>query len=607
MTSLPKDIKNIYFFSNKNSPKKKISNRPHSRLGRIQSKGKKKAPIDTNSIYTKNSMLNSILEKNLLMRKTTSRLNKNKLENINSFSFKDNQKIILKKRNLNFNKINKLINKEKQLISKQHNSPSDINKKQLKTMSAKVKDMKIENNKLIPQNNIKIKNFFEDIKIKNIINLWNELEVLNPYRKYFCFIYKEIDDEDQDNLYQNEINELIELKNDIKNLTYNIELRFGIIKKLSELNTELNNEIKNNKNNKVNNFIINEMLKEIEELTEQTINIVVYMKKIKTKINNVSNLGKYNIDIISKKYHFDKNYLIKMKAETNFLREGYAKVYFNLKNEETPFFLKMCDNNNNNNKTPKKEPYIQALSLNENTINQIKECSYYIYQELIAYQNDNANKKVFRCISPLRKNNSAYNYSNINFYHDKFIVNDEKNQENENEKEKEEEKEKEKEKEKDKDKEEIIINGSGLEINKEKIEDNMNKFKRNSKDNMHNSVKLINSYKNNIYSIDNSKLNRKNKKLYTHIINNKNINNINNININNNKKNRNSDILHFKENFESNNQYNDFLNNSKSEINLKNKNEVEISKKRDRLPSFSPTNESNKDEEQQIEEDIKEE
>ena len=236
----------------------------------------------------------------------------------------------------------------------------DMNKAELKTKPAQIHENDIERKNLFNENNTKLKkNFFDNIKIKNIISLRNELEVLNSYRKYFCFIFKELYEEEQDNLYQHEITELIELKNNIKNLTYNIELRTGIIKKLSELNTELNKEIKNN-NKTLNNFIKNEMMKEIEKLTEQTINIVLYMKKIKKEINSVSNLGKYSIDIISKKFHFDKNYIIKMKNETSFLREGYAKVFFNIKNEESPFFLKACDKN----KTDKNEPFTEAVSLN---------------------------------------------------------------------------------------------------------------------------------------------------------------------------------------------------------------------------------------------------
>ena len=576
MTSLPKNtkmIKNLKIVSGKNSPQKKFANRPHARLGRIKSQDEKKhIPYNTNSLYTKNTVLNSILDKNFLLRKTANKLKNRKLENINSFSFKEKQKITLKRKNLNINKLSNIVKKEKKITTQKINSPNNnniFNEAKLKTMSAKVRDINIDKNNLFSQNTFKLKkNFFENIKIKNIISLWNELEVLNPYRKYFFFIFKELEEEEQENLYEKEINELIELKNNIKNLTYNIELRTGIIKKLSELNTELNNEIKKDEN-KVNNFIINEMMNEIEKLNEQTINIVIYMKKIKTVINAVSNLGKYNIDILSQKFHFDKNYLIKMKIETNFLREGHAKIFFNIKNEESPFFLKACDKN----KISNNDPFTKAITINENRIIDIKECNYYIYKELIAYQNEKANKKIFRCISPLKKNNSAYNYENIHFYNNNlFIIKDDK-KENENEK------------------EEIIINGSGLEINKDKNKENKIDFKKNTKNNLNNSAKLISSGPN-FYPID-----RKNKKLYTY----------NQINNNNIKKN--SDIFNFKNNIGENKKYNKFLNNTNSDINIQNNPVFEISKKENDLPSFSPSNETKreKEKEENMEEDKKEE
>ena len=261
-----------------------------------------------------------------------------------------------------------------------------------------------------------------------------------------------------------------------------------------------------------------------------------------------------------------------MKTETSFLREGYAKVFFNIKNEESPFFLKVCDKNTIN----KNEPFTQAISLDENQLNDIKECNYYIYKELIAYQNEKANKKIFRCISPLRKNSSAYNYANVNFYSNNlFIIKDEK---------------------KENEKEEIVINGSGIEINKDNHENNNIEIKRNSKNNKNNTVKLMNTG-NNFYSLDSNK--RNNKKMYTY----NHINNMNNINII--KKNRNSDILDFQNNLDKNKKYNPFLNNSKSE--MQNNPVFEVSKKENDLPSFSPTNESKKDEDLKLDEDIKEE
>ena len=192
-------------------------------------------------------------------------------------------------------------------------------------------------------------------------------------------------------------------------MTYNIELRIGIIKILSELNTELNLS----KKEKVDTFILGEMIKKLEDLTIQTVNIVKYMKQIKTVINQAPTLGKYNIDILARKFNFDKNYIIKMKLETNFLREGYAKDFFHFKNDQSPFFIRANDKNNIN--TEDKSNY--AISLDQAIINEIKECNYYIYKELISYENKKIHNTFQRCISPIRKNSSAYNfYTNINFF-----------------------------------------------------------------------------------------------------------------------------------------------------------------------------------------------
>ena len=401
MSSLTKDIQKLNLFPD--VKKNKFINRPHARLGRVKIKDDKKNIIDPNSLYSKDPILSSILDKNIMTRKQLNRFNDQKLDNLNSFSYNEKEKIIVKKKKLLFNKINSITNKEK------YTTGNIFNKAKLKTLSAKEKDIKIDKNNFFLEKLKKNSNIFDDNRIKNINSLWNELEVLSPYRKYFFFIYKEISEAEKENLYQNEINELIELKNDIKNMTYNIELRTGIIKKLSELNYELNNEIQYNINNNMKEFIINEMENEILKLTEQTVNIVKYMKKIKILLNTISNLGKYSIQILSKKFDFDINYIIKMKAETNFLHEGNGKLFLNIKNEDSPFFVKILEKYRNSHN----ESDVKILE--QNIIDNIKECSYYIYQELIAYQNEKANKNVFRCISPLRRNNRAYNYENINF------------------------------------------------------------------------------------------------------------------------------------------------------------------------------------------------
>ena len=251
------------------------------------------------------------------------------------------------------------------------------------------------------------------INLNNIIKLWNELSINNTYRNLFCVIYKELDDEDKEELYQRETNELLSIKNDIKDLKDNIELRLNTIKEISDLNTKLNTEIIN-KDNKSNEIIINEISDKIGTLRQHTVNVCHSMKKLKYELNGLNNLDKYNINAIAEKFNFDKNYLIKMKGELNFLKEGFAKYYFNINNDHTPFLLRASEKSKISND---KDPFYHLIPLKPELKNEILECTYYIYQELIAYQNEKVNKRILRCISPLKRglkiNENESQYNNV--------------------------------------------------------------------------------------------------------------------------------------------------------------------------------------------------
>ena len=170
------------------------------------------------------------------------------------------------------------------------------------------------------------------------------------------------------------------------------------------MNEKLGKELVN-KNNNGKEIILKEISNKIILLREQTINICQNMKKLKTIIFRINNLDKYNLDLISKKFKFDKNYLVKMKVELNFLKDGFAKYYFNIENDQTPFLLKASDKS----KITKEDYFLRIIPLNPDIKNLIIDCIFYIHQELIAYQNYNMNKKDFRCISPIKKKDSQFN------------------------------------------------------------------------------------------------------------------------------------------------------------------------------------------------------
>ena len=237
-----------------------------------------------------------------------------------------------------------------------------------------------------------------DENFSSIKKLWNELCVQMPYREVFIIIYNQLSGEEKEQFYQKELSELNSVKNDIKSLNYYIEQRTNILKDLYEQNIKLN-RLKNTDD--AINEILNDISTLIEKLRDATIDVCYAMRKLKNDMYMVNNITKYDIDLLSSKSKFDKNYLIKMKGELSFLKEGNAKFFFNLNGDRSPFLLKASDPIANN----EKDLFMRIIPIKDEIKEHIKECNYYIYQELIAYQqNIIAKEKIFRCVSPIKVN-----------------------------------------------------------------------------------------------------------------------------------------------------------------------------------------------------------
>ena len=249
--------------------------------------------------------------------------------------------------------------------------------------------------------------------------LWEELGVQFPYRNYFNYISKELENQYKEKLYQKEIQELNTIKIKIRTLKFYINLRLGVIEEIKKLNEQLGDEIIS-KNNTNKENILSQLTDKIILLREETVNVCQSMKKLKESIFHINHLDKYNFEIIAKKFNFDKNYLIKMKTELNFLKEGFAKYYFNIEKEQTPFLLNASDNT----KINKKDYFIRKVPLSTESENEIVDCLFYLYQELIAYQNYNFNKNNLRAISPMKrinKSSTKYNFGFKNRFEKKNI------------------------------------------------------------------------------------------------------------------------------------------------------------------------------------------
>ena len=382
------NIKNIFFKKNRI-----IYPISKNKFNKSNSEYLKYKPLSNRFIYTK--AVNKVKLKNKSIfstkRKNHTEL-KNKINNINTFSKQNDTNNNLKKNTIqNTNNKKNIIDKNR-IFSEIYQE--ETKKKNLSTFESAIKN----------KNKILYKNNRDNISYKEILKLWDQFIIPVSYRNIFNEILNQLEKEERKKLLCNEYDELYELKKDIGALLENIKLRKEIINQLKEINRNLKLIFKAEAK-EPNLLLVKNMSENIEKMRNFTIKICFLMKGIKRRIFAGSMTGKFNIDLITQNFHFDKNYLIKMKEELNFLKEGNAKYFFNLSEDQSPFLIKSSIEDPDS----KKDPFITIVPITEEIREKIDKCNYIIYQELIAYQNRDFNNNIFRPISPQEEYNNYLN------------------------------------------------------------------------------------------------------------------------------------------------------------------------------------------------------
>ena len=316
----------------------------------------------------------------------------NKISNYNLFEKNLMDSKILKKY---FNKINKrqLSNK---LFSNSLILNNKINISNFNSSSSSFLNSKRRFSKISPENDL-INNENEELtKIKNEVNiLWDNLCVVSTYKEIFNVLISQLDLKEKIIFYKYEKKSLNLFKDILLEIKNNIKDRNYCILELKNLNKELP-EILKSKSPKSNEEIFENISNEIQKLRKCTINIVNSLINFKKEIH-FSLEGKYNINKLEKKFSFDKNYLIKMKEELNFIKDGYIKFFFDVNNDNSPFLIKSSEINGN-------EFFLRKVPITKDEREEINKCHFLIYQDLIFYQKRNYYQgNIFRKISPIKK------------------------------------------------------------------------------------------------------------------------------------------------------------------------------------------------------------
>ena len=216
---------------------------------------------------------------------------------------------------------------------------------------------------------------------KSLVQIWEEFNVSESYINLFNILLNRLSEEEKEDICIKEFKELLELKNNIISLIKEIQLRKKALKNLYNLNNLSNEDSVSESNDK----IMSEISEQIGNMRLHSVNICFKMKKIKNKIYEGYLYGKFDLDTIAKGFGFDKDYLIKMKEEMNFFKNGKIKLYFNIGQNPDPFLTQASENlNNSNNDTS-----ISIIPISKELSESIRQCNYFIYQELIYFQSNN--------------------------------------------------------------------------------------------------------------------------------------------------------------------------------------------------------------------------
>jgi len=125
--------------------------------------------------------------------------------------------------------------------------------------------------------------------------------------------------------------------------------------------------------------ILVELVSDLKSVRMASVNIINYLQKIREECSYNVLGGKFNLDKINKAYKFDKNYLIKMKFDMDFLRNSKIATYFEFEPcESDPFLIYF---NFKNEKLEKKF----TMRMTDDLLSTVKYGQYLILQDIIFF------------------------------------------------------------------------------------------------------------------------------------------------------------------------------------------------------------------------------
>lgn len=226
--------------------------------------------------------------------------------------------------------------------------------------------------------------------VQILISLWDELGVIRTFREAFIVLHNSLDSFMQKEFIANETNYLKKVNELLTKLSNEIGVREKVISNLTNFTKGMT--LKTN----LDQATIDEVILNFKNLRILSINIVNHFVKVRDVMSYSILCGKHDPEKLVISYNYDKNYLIKMQYDLDFLKETKLVEYFNISEESDPFLISMSETNAPDSE---KYPNRHLIKISPEMVNSIKVCQAYIFNDIVFYHQNLI--KQFRLKNPV--------------------------------------------------------------------------------------------------------------------------------------------------------------------------------------------------------------
>ena len=236
-------------------------------------------------------------------------------------------------------------------------------------------------------------------KFTLILNMWDDLGVTPDYRNHFQNVAYSLNDKDKQAYYENESDSLKKFRNCLIKLCKEINNREDNIEKLRQYNEIITTTFYENRE-ELSDTMMNNVLTAIKEIRIHSVNVINHFITVREISSYQIMNEKYDLNKVNKAYKLDKDYLLRMKSDLDFVRLGGLLNYFETTDEELDTFLMNISSNQFSS-----DKNLKTIPIEDDLLKAIKRCQYIIREDQIYNRTQGKAKYGNAFHSPMNKAN----------------------------------------------------------------------------------------------------------------------------------------------------------------------------------------------------------